>query len=213
MRSSVNNAQKFCKAIDGDKSPPTSLEPFGLHPSLRLRPPPPLPVDLTKIERVPINQEIGTMDAYLEMQKQKREMQNTQDKQAVTTNLEAHHQTFAALTEILETSFSFTISTFRLSSRLLFNDLTMTKYIIPEEGKYWVLKTLDDNWRVYKSRVKSRCFKKFDNDMDRIKSKPANIPLNLFMEDRDDDDGDADGGDESDEDGDEVDSDGGDESA
>ncbi|KAL8121437.1 hypothetical protein AgCh_018240 [Apium graveolens] len=56
-----------------------------------------------------------------------------------------------------------------------------TKYIIPEEGKNWVLKMLDDNWRVYKSRVKSRCFKKFDNDRDRIKSKPANIPLEQFM--------------------------------
>ncbi|KAL8156689.1 hypothetical protein AgCh_001695 [Apium graveolens] len=95
---------KIERVTDGDKSPPTSLEPFGLHPSPRLPPSPPLPVDLTKIERVPINQGIGTMDAYLEMQKQKREMQNTQDKQVVTTNLEAHHQTFASLTEILETA-------------------------------------------------------------------------------------------------------------
>lgn len=56
----------------------------------------------------------------------------------------------------------------------------MTKYIIPEEGKDWVLRTLDDNWRVYKSRVKSRCFTKYDNDEDRIRSKPPNIPLEQF---------------------------------
>ncbi|KAL8094205.1 hypothetical protein AgCh_035908 [Apium graveolens] len=55
------------------------------------------------------------------------------------------------------------------------------KYIILEEGKYWVLKTLDDNWRVYKSRVKSRYFKKFYNDRDRVKSKHVNIPLEQFM--------------------------------
>ena len=58
---------------------------------------------------------------------------------------------------------------------------SLYRYIIPDEGKDWVLRTLDDNWRVYKSRIKSRCFKKFNNDRDRIKSKPANIPLEQFM--------------------------------
>lgn len=43
-----------------------------------------------------------------------------------------------------------------------------------------MLKTLDDNWRVYKSRVKSRCFTKFDNDEERLNSKPPTIPLEQF---------------------------------
>ncbi|XP_074354896.1 uncharacterized protein LOC141693640 [Apium graveolens] len=77
MRSLVNNSQK---ATDGVKSPPTSLKPVGRHPSPPLLPPPPLPVDLTKLERIPNNQGIGTMDSYLEIQKQKKEMQNTHDK-------------------------------------------------------------------------------------------------------------------------------------
>ncbi|XP_074352336.1 uncharacterized protein LOC141691498 [Apium graveolens] len=64
MRSLVNNAQK---ATDGVQSPPTSLKLVGRHPSSPLPPPPPLPVDLTKLERVPNNQGIGTMDAYLEI--------------------------------------------------------------------------------------------------------------------------------------------------
>ncbi|KAL8156687.1 hypothetical protein AgCh_001693 [Apium graveolens] len=160
MRSSVNNAQK---PTDGEKSPPMSLEPVGLHPSPRLPPPPPLPVDLTKIERVPNNQGIGTMDAYLETQKQKREMQNTNGKQA-------------------------------------------TKYIIPEERKYWVLKTLDDNWRMNPDmnvNIDELC----------VESSVEVNGLDDDEENRDDDDGDVDGGDESDEDGDEVDSDDGDESS
>ncbi|KAL8094211.1 hypothetical protein AgCh_035914 [Apium graveolens] len=56
MLSLVNNAQK---AIDGVKSPPTSLKSVGRHPSPPLPQPPPLPVDLTKLERVPNNQGIG----------------------------------------------------------------------------------------------------------------------------------------------------------
>lgn len=52
-----------------------------------------------------------------------------------------------------------------------------TKYIIPEEGKDWVMKSLDDNRSVYKSRIKSRHYSKYDNDEDRIRNKPATIPL------------------------------------
>ncbi|KAL8094206.1 hypothetical protein AgCh_035909 [Apium graveolens] len=55
MLSIVNNAQK---AVDGVKSPPTSLKPGARHPSPPLPLPPPLPVDLTKLERVPNNQGI-----------------------------------------------------------------------------------------------------------------------------------------------------------
>lgn len=60
------------------------------------------------------------------------------------------------------------------------NLLVQTKYIIPEEGRDWVLKTLDDNWRVYKSRVKSKHYNKYKNDEERIRNKPATIPLEQF---------------------------------
>ncbi|KAL8107476.1 hypothetical protein AgCh_024042 [Apium graveolens] len=57
-----------------------------------------------------------------------------------------------------------------------------TKYIIPEEGKDWVIKSLADDWRVYKSRVKSACYTKFDTDAERMKSRPANITVEQFKE-------------------------------
>ncbi|XP_074341832.1 uncharacterized protein LOC141679226 [Apium graveolens] len=55
-----------------------------------------------------------------------------------------------------------------------------TKYIIPEEGKDWVIRSLADDWRVYKSRVKSACYTKFDTDAERMKNRPANIPVEQF---------------------------------
>lgn len=42
------------------------------------------------------------------------------------------------------------------------------------------MRTIGDSWRVYKSRVKSRYYTRYDNDADRIKNKPKYIPINQF---------------------------------
>ena len=55
-----------------------------------------------------------------------------------------------------------------------------TKYVIPEEGKDWVLKTICDAWRMYKSRFKAEYYTKYDNDEERLKRRPQSIPLEKF---------------------------------
>lgn len=59
-------------------------------------------------------------------------------------------------------------------------DIVLDKYIISEEGRPWVMRTIGDSWRVRKSRVKRKHYSKYDNDNDRIKNKPDNIPLEEF---------------------------------
>ncbi|XP_065877304.1 uncharacterized protein [Euphorbia lathyris] len=54
------------------------------------------------------------------------------------------------------------------------------KYIIPEEGKPWVMRTIRDAWRVYKSRIKEKHYSLYDNDEERIQHKPKDIPLEEF---------------------------------
>ena len=118
-RSSINNAQKviffllfldcilrlsnclwyFCKAAAAEEKLPPASEPPVLHSSPSLSTPPPLPVDRTKIGRVPTNQGIGTMESYLEMQKKKKEMQQQQTYENVLPTLEAHDRTFVPPTD------------------------------------------------------------------------------------------------------------------
>ncbi|KAL8099677.1 hypothetical protein AgCh_032080 [Apium graveolens] len=55
-----------------------------------------------------------------------------------------------------------------------------TKYIIPEEGKGWVLRTMDELWRIHKSRVKAIYYTKYSTDVERLQNRPASIPLEKF---------------------------------
>lgn len=43
-----------------------------------------------------------------------------------------------------------------------------------------MLKTIADAWRVYKSRIKSKYYMPYDNDDDRLRNRPAIIPLEQF---------------------------------
>ncbi|XP_050218532.1 uncharacterized protein LOC126669181 isoform X1 [Mercurialis annua] len=54
------------------------------------------------------------------------------------------------------------------------------RYIVPEEGKRWVLKTIGDNWRVYKCRLKKNHFYKFKTDKSRLASRPSQVPETQF---------------------------------
>ncbi|XP_065870008.1 uncharacterized protein [Euphorbia lathyris] len=54
------------------------------------------------------------------------------------------------------------------------------KYIIPEEGKPWVMRTIRDAWRVYKCRIKEKHYSFYDKDEERIQHKPKDIPIEEF---------------------------------
>lgn len=54
------------------------------------------------------------------------------------------------------------------------------RYIIPEEGRPWVIKTICDLWRLHKSRIKAKHYTAYTNDVDRIANKPDIIPLDEF---------------------------------
>nr|XP_017228538.1 PREDICTED: uncharacterized protein LOC108203844 [Daucus carota subsp. sativus] len=59
-------------------------------------------------------------------------------------------------------------------------EYTRARYIIPDEGKRWVYNTLNDAWRVYKSRVKAKHYNAFITDEERIEKRPDDIPLEDF---------------------------------
>ncbi|XP_065876885.1 uncharacterized protein [Euphorbia lathyris] len=54
------------------------------------------------------------------------------------------------------------------------------KYIIPEQGKHWVMKSISSSWRVYKARIKEKHYICYDNDEERLKHRPNDIPLDEF---------------------------------
>ncbi|KAL6551321.1 hypothetical protein OROMI_021809 [Orobanche minor] len=56
----------------------------------------------------------------------------------------------------------------------------LDKYIIPQEGRDWVMRTIYDLWRLHKSHTKSRYYLSKDNDEDRIANNPYKIPLEEF---------------------------------
>lgn len=55
------------------------------------------------------------------------------------------------------------------------------KYIVPVEGKDWVLKTIRDAWRVHKCRIKKKHYYRWKNDKERWKHRPKQIPDNEFL--------------------------------
>ncbi|XP_074362078.1 uncharacterized protein LOC141702275 [Apium graveolens] len=54
------------------------------------------------------------------------------------------------------------------------------KYIIPEEGRTFTLQTINDLWRLHKSRVKKDHYLQYDNDEDRLKNKPSFVSTEVF---------------------------------
>ncbi|CAH9139308.1 unnamed protein product [Cuscuta epithymum] len=54
------------------------------------------------------------------------------------------------------------------------------KYTISDEGKAWVLKTINDTWRCYKARIKKNHYKKFSTNEERIENRPLEIPKDEF---------------------------------
>ena len=54
------------------------------------------------------------------------------------------------------------------------------RYDIPGHGERYIMKTLNDLWKVHNCRVKKDHFTKYDNDEKRIENRPHEIPLEDF---------------------------------
>ncbi|KAK8916939.1 hypothetical protein KSP39_PZI022385 [Platanthera zijinensis] len=54
------------------------------------------------------------------------------------------------------------------------------KWIIPDEGKKWVLATINGSWRRYKTIIKQKFYKPYDNDKERLLNRPKGIPEEQF---------------------------------
>ncbi|KAL2896087.1 putative cell division protein WhiA [Bienertia sinuspersici] len=56
----------------------------------------------------------------------------------------------------------------------------LEKYLVPTEGRKWAMQTMDDQWRAYKSRMKSEHYYAYKTDAERLKSFPQTMPENQF---------------------------------
>ncbi|KAK8930601.1 hypothetical protein KSP39_PZI016822 [Platanthera zijinensis] len=54
------------------------------------------------------------------------------------------------------------------------------KWIIPDEGKKWVLATINGSWRRYKTIIKQKFYKPYNNDKERLMNRPKSIPEEQF---------------------------------
>ncbi|KAL6584856.1 hypothetical protein OROMI_004145 [Orobanche minor] len=59
-------------------------------------------------------------------------------------------------------------------------DYTVDRYLIPDDGKHWVFKTINRSWRTYKSRMKARYYTKYETDEEMMNNRPNEIPLEDF---------------------------------
>lgn len=51
------------------------------------------------------------------------------------------------------------------------------KYIVPEDAKPWVNKTMSDQFRSYKSRIKRDNYNPYPTDEERLAHRPEEVPL------------------------------------
>ncbi|GJR73854.1 hypothetical protein Tco_0086219 [Tanacetum coccineum] len=56
------------------------------------------------------------------------------------------------------------------------------KYILPEDAKSWVLKSIGACWRGYKCRIKKKHFYKFKDTRTRWNNRPKSIPQKEFAQ-------------------------------
>ncbi|KAL8124599.1 hypothetical protein AgCh_012299 [Apium graveolens] len=59
-------------------------------------------------------------------------------------------------------------------------EYTLARYVIPEEGHKWVMHTLNESWRRYKSMMKKAHYRKYSTDEEMIENKPNTISLEDF---------------------------------
>ncbi|XP_021765885.1 uncharacterized protein LOC110730399 isoform X2 [Chenopodium quinoa] len=61
-------------------------------------------------------------------------------------------------------------------------DYVLKHFIVPIEGKKWVLQTIGAAWRRYKCYLKRVHFHKYDNDKTRMIKRPKLVPKNMFQD-------------------------------
>ncbi|CAH9095149.1 unnamed protein product [Cuscuta epithymum] len=61
-------------------------------------------------------------------------------------------------------------------------DYVMEKYMVPMEGQKWVFSTINDLWRVHKSRMKKAHYYAYTTNEERWKNRPKTIPENIFKD-------------------------------
>ncbi|KAF7841913.1 putative transposase, Ptta/En/Spm, plant [Senna tora] len=59
-------------------------------------------------------------------------------------------------------------------------DYVNSKYILHAQAKRYVMKTINEAWRIHKCRVKSSHFTKYRTDAERLKNHPLSIPETQF---------------------------------
>ncbi|GJT37722.1 transposase, Ptta/En/Spm [Tanacetum coccineum] len=61
-------------------------------------------------------------------------------------------------------------------------EYVLEKYVVPENAKSWVLKSIGACWRGYKCRIKKKHFYKFKDTRTRWKNRPKSIPQKEFAQ-------------------------------
>ncbi|KAL8094405.1 hypothetical protein AgCh_036076 [Apium graveolens] len=119
------------------------------------------------------NDGVGTMGAFMELKETQLEQEATHVTNAEEEDLGKIDDTVAIVGEARGPSKMNHAFTKKLEDR-------PTKYIILEEGKGWVLRTMAELWRIHKSRVKAEYYTKYSTDKERLQNMPASIPLEKF---------------------------------
>ncbi|XP_015969880.1 uncharacterized protein LOC107493291 [Arachis duranensis] len=56
-----------------------------------------------------------------------------------------------------------------------------SKFILPKEGKGWVMTGVREAWKGYKTRIKGKHFERYNNIEDMLKNRPLDIPEVQFQ--------------------------------
>ncbi|KAL2942246.1 putative inosamine-phosphate amidinotransferase 2 [Bienertia sinuspersici] len=59
-------------------------------------------------------------------------------------------------------------------------EYVLTKYIVPEQGREWVLKTIGAAWRIHKCRFKKKHYYRYPNNKLRWLNRPKRVPDDDF---------------------------------
>ncbi|MED6212186.1 hypothetical protein PIB30_080790 [Stylosanthes scabra] len=56
-----------------------------------------------------------------------------------------------------------------------------TKFILPTSVEKWVIQTIQDAWKRFKSKLKQKHFEPYDNYDDMVKNRPLRVPEDQFV--------------------------------
>ena len=55
------------------------------------------------------------------------------------------------------------------------------RFDVPDEGKKYVMKTINDNWKLYKHRLKKATYDAFDTIEEILANRPQHVPETQFI--------------------------------